>query len=380
MALVFGLVPEAGAVTLTERSEAVFSAAAALRAAGQQGPALAEAVREVIAARRARDGQRLRRALDRAELLLEPTAESWDPARVDLRAWEVAEGRELGITVWRQGREFRLLDPAELDERAVYLGLRAATTIRGLGLALPPYERAAIAPVEFPPRGFAAWNFARQRLDSIAILSGRPITVIPVMDPGRPQEAEWRRALSAVGLVPGALTRDLEDVPGEWWASGGPAMLVWAGETLAFSRVLASAARVGSSSVIIVMDPRVTGLERHLATLSDLGDTPRVLGWREGAAVAVYSPRVVLVGNSSAVTLPVEILTDVIEPLGVVRDTEPSPYVASRSAQARPRFARVEVWTDEGVLQETYRIRLVARSRFQAPPASTLIVRFEAGS
>lgn len=363
------LAAPSAAVTLTERSDAVLSAATALRAAELMGPELAQAVGRVVEAYRARNAHALGAALDQAERLLEPAAASWDPARIDLRAWEIAEGDTILIAVWRRDRELLALESRGFDERSLYFRLKGDTRVRAVALA-PPEPGGAGTPGFIPPDGYGAWKFARERIERIAAHAARPLVVLADLDPGRPDAVAWDRSLRRDGIT---RIGDPGDAPG----SGMRVTL--APDSWTATDLFVSAARSGGARHALVPGrggsegPAWALLEEAVALA---GDTPRILAWRQGTAAALYAPGIVLVGNASALPLQVDLFTGYPEAAASV-----TAAGATFSRPSTRRYGRLRVIDAAGRVEQDARIPLGARLRPRIPAGGLWsLVEDEAGA
>lgn len=339
------------AVTLTERSDAVLSASSALRAAGLLEPALEQVVRRVVEAYRARDARALRESLDHAERFLEPAAALWDPARIDLRAWEIAEGDSMALAVWRRDREVLVLDPEGIDERALYFRLKGDTRVRAIVLTLPIPARTAEL-VSIPPEGYGGWRYAYERIVRIAELAARPVLVLAGRDSARYDAAAWDLALrrdriARVGDPADTLPVGIRVImaPDSWTAT----------------RLFVSVARsTGSRHYLVPGQGSAEGplFELLEQTVALAGDTPRVLSWRQGTAAALYAPGIVLVGNVSTLPLQVDLFTGLPE-----AEVAVTPLGRALST----RYGHLRVVDGEGRVEQDARILLGARLRFRVP-------------
>lgn len=353
--LVAVIAAPSAAVTLTERSDAVLSASSALRAAGLLGPELDQAVRRVVEAYRARDARALGASLDHAERLLEPAAASWDPARIDLRAWEIAEGDRIVLAVWRRDRELLVLDPRGLDERALYFRLKGDTRVRAVALALPAPGRTG-EPVSIPPEGYGAWRFACERIERIAELASRPVLVLADLDPARRDADAWALALrrDRIGRVADPAAPPL----------GGIRVTVAPDSWTATDLFVSAARSVGSRHYLVpgpgaAEGPLIALLEQAAAMA---GDTPRFLSWRQGTAAALYAPGIVLVGNASALPLQVDLFTGLPE-----AEATATTLGVTFSRRSSTRYGRLRVIDGAGSVEQDARVPLGARLRPRVP-------------
>lgn len=369
----------ADAMTLTERSDAVLGTAAALRAAGRQDGVLAEAIREVVAARRARDGERLRNALERAEQLLERSeGREEPPIALDLRGDRPRSSWQVRVDFWREGREAVLLRPHGEDERALYLRFRTETSLRLVVHELPRETAVEmVRPGPVPPHGYARWNAARLRVERVLALAGHRVPGLAVVPEMRRDSVAWRIALERDGVpyVSEVVRRVV--LGGEGETGGERREVAWAltaagGELEGPGPFLARLGDGGESRLRIVLGGASASWRHVEAAMKARAWT--IVAWPSRGVAAWVGHDAVLIANGSERPVQVDIFPPPLGGAGSDERGEESvgagsgERAAAWTGMAEGDRAVLRVWTASGQLEQSGAVSMAARHAVRLPP------------